>query len=222
MVFDLPRFESEPVIGIIRGLHEESLEGVIDASLAGGLRFLEITLNTPDCFHLINKINSKYGQQLQIGAGTVLSAAEAKKATDAGAQYIVAPDLNEEVADFCVKNKIAYFPGALTPTEIHKAWKSGATMVKVFPASLMGPDYFKIIKGPFDKIKLMAVGGINPTNLKDYLGAGADAVALGGSIFSVQRMENRRFLEIQKDIEEFMFAVKNFYSKISLEDLTNR
>ena len=87
-------------------------------------------------------------------------------------------------------------------------------MVKVFPASQMGPDYFKIIKGPFDKIKLMAVGGVNPGNIKDYLGAGANAVALGGSIFSIHRLANRKFEEIQKDITEFMFAVKEFYSKI--------
>ena len=79
----------------------------------------------------------------------------------------------------------------------------------------MGPEYFKQIKGPFDKIKLIAVGGVNPENIKKYLGAGADAVALGGSIYSVERMENGRFSEIQKDIEEFMFEVKNFYSKIS-------
>ncbi len=214
MVFDLPGFESEPVIGIIRGVNEESLEGVVDASLAGGLRFLEITLNTPNSFHLIKKINSKYSQ-LQVGAGTVLSVEDAKKAIDAGATYIVAPNFDEEIAKFCVENKTAYFPGALTPTEIQKAWESGATMVKVFPASQVGPAYFKTIKGPFDKIKLMAVGGVNPSNIKDYLGAGADAVALGGSIFSVQRMEKRGFQEIQQDIEEFMFAVKNFYSKLS-------
>jgi len=213
MVFDLPRFESEPVIGIIRGLNESSLEGVVDAALAGGLRFLEITLNTPDAFRLIDKINTKY-TQLQIGAGTVLSTEMAKKAIDAGAKYIVAPNFDEEVSAFCVKNKIAYFPGALTPSEINRAWESGATMVKVFPASQMGPDYFKIIKGPFEKMKLMAVGGVNPGNIKDYLGAGADAVALGGSIFSTQRMVNRRFEEIYKDIEEFMFAVKDFYSKM--------
>ena len=214
MVFDLPRFESEPVLGIVRGLNESCLEGVVEAAFAGGLRFLEITLNTPDALHLINKINKKY-TQLQIGAGTVLSVEEAKKAIDAGAKYIVAPNFDEEVSTFCAQTKIAYFPGALTPTEIKKAWDAGATtMVKVFPASQMGPDYFKIIKGPFDKIKLMAVGGINSANIKDYLGAGANAVALGGSIFSIQRMANQKFEEIQKDIAEFMFAVKDFYSKI--------
>ena len=215
MVFDLPRFESEPVIGIVRGLNESCLEGVLDAAFNGGLRFLEITLNTPEAFHLINKISTKY-TQLQIGAGTVLSAEKAKKAIDVGAKYIVAPNFDEEVSTICAQNKIAYFPGALTPSEIKKAWDAGATMVKVFPASQMGPDYFKIIKGPFDKIKLMAVGGVNPGNIKDYLGAGADGVALGGSIFSTQRMADRRFEEIRKDIEEFIFAVKEFFSKLSL------
>ena len=214
MVFDLHRFELAPVIGILRGVKEESLQGVAEASIAGGLQFLEITLNTADSLHLIKKATEQF-IDLTVGAGTVLSLEEAKKAFDSGAKFIVAPDFEEEVAAFCVENKLAYFPGALTPTEIQRAWKSGATMVKVFPASQMGPEYFKQIKGPFDKIKLIAVGGVNPGNIKKYLGAGADAVALGGSIYSVERMENGRFLEIQKDIEEFMFEVKTFYSKIS-------
>lgn len=214
MSFDLHRFELAPVIGILRGVKEESLQGVADATLAGGLQFLEITLNTPDSYHLIQKATDQY-PELTIGAGTVLSAEDAKKAFDSGAQFIVAPDFEEEVAVFCVENKLAYFPGALTPTEIHRAWKSGATMVKVFPASQMGSDYFKQVKGPFDKVKLIAVGGVNPSNIKKYLGSGADAVALGGSIYSVERMDNGKYLEIQKDIEEFMFEVKTFYSKIS-------
>ena len=214
MVFDLHRFELAPVIGILRGVKEESLQGVAEASIAGGLQFLEITLNTANSFHLIKKATEQFFD-LTVGAGTVLSVEEAKKAFDSGAKFIVAPDFEEAVAAFCVENKLAYFPGALTPTEIQRAWKSGATMVKVFPASQMGPEYFKQIKGPFDKIKLIAVGGVNPGNLKKYLGAGADAVALGGSIYSVERMENGRFSEIQKDIEEFMFEVKTFYSKIS-------
>ena len=213
MVFDLSLFESKPVLGIIRGINEDSVKGVVESSIAGGLQFLEITLNTPNSFQLIKKIKSKYSQ-IQIGAGTVLTEDDAKKAADSGAQFIVAPNFENEIGQFCLKNKIAYFPGALTPTEIQKAWSLGATMVKVFPASQMGPDYFKIIKGPLDNIKLMAVGGINPENIKDYLGAGADAVALGGSIFSVERMKNQSLKEIQKDIEEFMFAVDSFYSKI--------
>jgi 2-dehydro-3-deoxyphosphogluconate aldolase / (4S)-4-hydroxy-2-oxoglutarate aldolase len=214
MIFDLHRFELAPVIGILRGVKEESLEGVLEASIAGGLRFIEITLNTQDSHHLINQGTNKYSR-LTIGAGTVLSTEDAKKAFDSGAQFIVAPNFEEDVAEFCVENKLAYFPGALTPTEIQKAWKYGATMVKVFPVSQMGPDYIKQVKGPFDKVKLVAVGGVNPSNIKKYLDAGADAVALGGSIYSLQRMKNGKFSDIQKDIEDFMFEVKTFYSKIS-------
>ncbi|MEK9628932.1 MAG: bifunctional 4-hydroxy-2-oxoglutarate aldolase/2-dehydro-3-deoxy-phosphogluconate aldolase [Nitrospinota bacterium] len=217
MGFDLPLFESEPVLGIIRGVKEEDLEGVIEAALLGGLKFLEVTLNTPNAFHLIRLIKNKY-PQIQLGAGTVLSVEEAKKAMDSGACFIVSPNLEEEVAAFCRNSNTAYFPGAMTPTEIQKAWKSGATMVKVFPASQFGPGYLKIIKGPFENIKLMAVGGVNSANIKDYMIAGADAVAMGGSIFSKERMENRKFDEIKKDIEEFMIAVKQNYSKMISED----
>ena len=220
MSFDLDRFESMPVLGIIRGVKLDSLHGVVESSLAGGLSFLELTLNTPDSTNFIKVIAEEY-PQVVVGAGTVLSLDDAQSAYDAGAQFIVAPDFNEEVAAFCVNKKLAYFPGALTPTEIQKAWQSGATMVKVFPASQMGPGYFRQIKGPFDKVKLMAVGGVNPNNIKDYLGSGADAVALGGSIYSLERMENRLFAEIQKDIEDFMFEVKIFYSKISSNEITN-
>ncbi len=218
--FDLILFEKKPVLGIIRGMGEESLPGVLEAVFSGGLRFLEITLNTPDVFLLIKKAIEQF-PDFCIGAGTVLSTETAQRAVDSGAKFLVAPNLNEKVAEFCCKNNLAYFPGALTPTEIEKAWGSGATMVKVFPASQMGPNYFKILKGPFDHIKLMAVGGVGPQNIPDYFSSGASAVALGGSIFSPSRMADREYLAIQKEIEEFMFAVNKIYSKISAIDLAN-
>ena len=220
MSFDLDCFESIPVLGIIRGVKLDCLHGVVEASLAGGLSFLEITQNTPDYINFIKIINNEY-PQVVVGAGTVLSLVDAQKALDAGAKFLVAPDFNEQVARFCIDKKLTYFPGALTPTEIQKAWISGATMVKIFPASQMGPNYFKQIKGPYNKIKLMAVGGVNTNNIKDYLSSGADAVALGGSIYSLKRMENRLFSEIQNDIKDFMFEVKSFYAKINSSNLMN-
>tara|TARA_B100001123_G_C15284416_1_gene1015125 strand:+ start:1017 stop:1682 length:666 start_codon:yes stop_codon:yes gene_type:complete len=220
MSFNLDSFESMPVLGIIRGVKLSCLHGVLEASLSGGLRYLEITQNTPDYIKFIKIINKEY-PQVTIGAGTILSLIDAKKAFDAGAKFIVAPDFNEQIAEFCVDNSLSYFPGALTPTEIQKAWISGATMVKIFPASQMGPDYFKQIKGPFNSVKLMAVGGVNTANIETYLSAGANAVAIGGSIFSIQRMENRLFDEIQSNIKEFMFEVKSFYSKMNVNNLTN-
>ena len=109
---------------------------------------------------------------------------------------------------------VAYASRALTPTEIEKAWSFGATMVKVFPAAQMGPDYIRLLKGPFEQIKLMAVGGITPNNISDYFSAGASAVALGGSIFSARRMADKEFSLMQKEIEEFMFAVNKVYSNM--------
>lgn len=218
--FDLTLFEQKPVVGILRGVDEVSLAGVLEAAFSGGLRFLEITLNTPGAFPLIKKAVEQF-PDFCIGAGTVLSAEAAKRAVDAGAKFIVAPDLNDSVAEYCVKNNLAFFPGALTPTEIAKAWSSGATMVKVFPASQMGPSYFKVLKGPFEQIKLMAVGGVGPKNISEYFSAGASAVALGGSIFSLSRMANREYNAMQKDIEEFMFAVNKNYSNIENINLAN-
>jgi 2-dehydro-3-deoxyphosphogluconate aldolase / (4S)-4-hydroxy-2-oxoglutarate aldolase len=211
--FDISLFEKEPVMGIIRGVDKDSLPGVLEAAYAGGLRFIEITLNTPGAFLLIKRA-VKLFPDFCIGAGTVLSVESTQQAIDNGAQFIVAPNLNEQVAECCIKNNAAYFPGALTPTEIEKAWSSGATMVKVFPASQMGPDYIKLLKGPFEQIKMMAVGGVSPKNIPDYFSAGASAVALGGSIFSTSRMANGEFSVMQKEIEEFMFAVNQNYSNI--------
>ena len=193
----------------------------LQAAISGGLRFLEITLNTPNAFLLITKAIENF-PEICIGAGTVLSVESAQKACDSGSQFIVAPSLDEKVAHFCANRKIAYFPGALTPTEIEKSWNSGATMVKIFPASQMGPNYFKNIKGPFDHIKLMAVGGVNSKNAHEYLASGASAVALGGSIFSQKRMDNQEYLAIQKDIEDFLFAVNRKYPNIKETDCANR
>ena len=211
--FDLALFEKVPVLGIIRGIDENSLPSVLEAAFLGGLRFLEITLNTTGAYLLIKKAVEQY-PKFCIGAGTVLSTKAAMKAVEAGAKFIVSPNLNEKLAEYCDKAKLAYFPGALTPTEIEKAWSLGATMVKVFPASQMGPNYFKILKGPYEHIKLLAVGGVCSYNVSDYLSAGASAVALGGSIFTLKRMANQECFSIQKDIEEFMLAVNKNYSNI--------
>jgi len=213
--FNLARFQEEPVLGIIRGVPEESFEGVLSALISAGLRFVEVTLNTPYAPSLSQKASKSFSSSLCIGAGTVLSLADAQKAATAGAKFIVAPTLNEEVAQFCKQQNLAYFPGALTPTEIEKAWNAGATMVKVFPASQMGPEYFRVIKGPLEKVRLMAVGGVGPKNISEYFLAGADAVALGGSILSLSRMRNKEFLLIQKEIEVFLLAVRKFYSNIN-------
>ena len=212
--FNLSFFEEEPVLGIIRGITDESLAGVMEAAIAAGLRFVEITLNTPNAPRLIEKASRDYSASLCVGAGTVLSTTDAKVAMNSGARFLVSPTVKSDVAAFCRKQQLAYFPGALTPTEIETAWNSGAAMVKVFPASQLGPAYFKEIKGPFQDIRLMAVGGVTRESAAQYLAAGASALGLGGSIFSPERMKNRQFNLIREDIEGFLLAVRSFYTKI--------
>jgi 2-dehydro-3-deoxyphosphogluconate aldolase/(4S)-4-hydroxy-2-oxoglutarate aldolase len=184
----------------------------LDACVTGGLRFVELTLNTEEALPLIESASQHFSEDLCVGAGTVLTLTDVKQAVNAGAQFIVSPTLNIDVATYCVENDIAFFPGALTPTEIEKAWGAGATMVKVFPASQMGAGYFNTVRGPFNELSLMAVGGVDLSNAVEYLKAGASAVAVGGSLFTVTRMRNKDFDSIKTAITELVSTVKIFHS----------
>ena len=210
--FNLRRLKESPVLGIIRGAPKDSIKGVMDACVAGGLRFVELTLNTENALSLIESASQQFSEDLCVGAGTVLSLTDVKLAVNAGAQFIVAPTLNVDVATYCVENEIAYFPGALTPTEIEKAWSAGAMMVKVFPALQMGASYFNTVRGPFNELLLMAVGGVDSSNAVEYLKAGASAVAIGGSVFTVSRMKNKEFESMKIAITDLVSTVKIFRS----------
>ena len=210
--FDLSRFKEASILGIIRGASPGSVQGILDACISGGLKFVELTLNSKRALPSIELASKEFSGRLCIGAGTVLSLSDTIQAVNAGAQFIVSPTLNVDVASYCGEKGLAYFPGALTPTEIEKSWNAGATMVKVFPASQMGPDYFKTVRGPFDKLLLMAVGGIKVSDATKYLQAGASAVAIGGSVFTPSRIKNKEFESIKSEISKFVSAVKMFYS----------
>ena len=210
MKFDPELFKREPVLGIVRGVPENNLEGVFNTARDAGLKFLEITLNTDHAFRLIESAVKKYEGSLCIGAGTVRNREQAEQAVASGARFLVSPTLSDNVAAYCGKQALPYFPGALTPSEIEKAWQAGASMVKVFPASQWGPQYFRELKGPFEDVPLMAVGGVTPENIPAYFSSGASAVAVGGSVFSQSRMVNGEFSKIHDDLKEILFAVKFF------------
>ena len=212
--FSLNRFQEVPVLGIIRGGSQDSIQGVLNSCVSAGLNFVELTLNTENALSLIELASKQFSDELCVGAGTVLSLIDLKNAENAGAKFFVSPTLNVDIATYCSKKGLAYFPGALTPTEIEKAWNSGATMIKVFPASQMGPNYFNTIRGPFDELQLIAVGGINVTNAVEYLRSGASAIAIGGSIFTISRMKNREFGSIKTDIADLISTVKIFRSEL--------
>lgn len=209
---DIKRFEQLPLLGILRGITEADVEPLVETVAGAGLGTIEITMNTPGAAVIIKKAVKAAGNKLVIGAGTVLSKDDFLAAVDAGASFIVMPACVEDVMDLCRKQKIPAFPGALTPTEVFNAWNAGATMVKVFPAGLFGPKYIKELKGPYDRIKLMAVGGVDMSNISEFFSCGADAVAFGASVFKKEWLEKKDFVSIGKLVKEYVNRVKKVVS----------
>jgi 2-dehydro-3-deoxyphosphogluconate aldolase/(4S)-4-hydroxy-2-oxoglutarate aldolase len=203
---DFERFKSKPLMGIVRGIGLEELEPLLETVLAAGLETLEITMNTQGAPDLIARAREFAAGRLMLGAGTVLGLDSLELALDAGASFIVMPTLVEEVAETCDARGIPFFPGALTPQEIHRAWKSGASMVKVFPARFFGPEYFKEIKGPFADVQLLACGGISSANLQAYRANGADGFAFGGSVLNNEWMKNGQLHKVEAALRELIEA----------------
>jgi 2-dehydro-3-deoxyphosphogluconate aldolase/(4S)-4-hydroxy-2-oxoglutarate aldolase len=201
---DMERFRKLPLLGIVRGIGIEAIEPLVETAVSSGLHSIEITMNTAGAPTLLRKMSAVAGKELMIGAGTVLTMEELHLALDAGATFIVMPTLIAPIVAYCRSHHIPVFPGALTPGEIHSAWCSGATMVKVFPSTFFGPSYFKEIKGPFQNIELLACGGITPENVGAFLSAGASAVAFGGSVFKKEWLEKREFQKIGDKIKAFI------------------
>ncbi len=205
---DIKRFKELPLMGIVRGVDIGDIGALIESVIKAGLKTIEITMNTPCAAGIISEAVNIAGGRIDVGAGTVLSRADLEGALTAGAGFIVMPTLIENVMNYCVRNDIPVFPGALTPQEVFNAWDKGATMVKVFPSGVFGPKYIKELKGPFDKVKLMAVGGVRCENIGEYFSCGADAVAFGGSVFSKEWLRKKDFASIGRLVREYVEAVK--------------
>ncbi|MBI5873973.1 MAG: bifunctional 4-hydroxy-2-oxoglutarate aldolase/2-dehydro-3-deoxy-phosphogluconate aldolase [Candidatus Omnitrophica bacterium] len=201
---EVAKFKQLPILGILRGIGAETLEPLVATIESAGLKTIEITMNTKGAAELIRKAVALSKKRLTIGAGTVLDLESLKSALDAGATFIVMPALVQDVMEYCVKNNIPAFPGALTPQEIWNAWKSGATMVKVFPSNFFGPEYFKEIKRPFGDVELLACGGVTPQNLRTYFANGASAVSFGASVFKKELLAKKDFLTIGESIKKYI------------------
>lgn len=187
--FSIVAFERAPIMGVLRGVTWETLKRILPLYEEAGFTTLEITMNTPKAEVLIHNAIQHF-PNLNIGAGTVCSMQDLEKALHAGAQFIVTPILNKELFSKCKTSNTPIFPGAFTPSEIYEAWKLGATAVKVFPCSQLGPQYIKDIKGPLSDIPLLPMGGINEDNLFDYFNIGVYGVGMGGSaLFTPKLME---------------------------------
>jgi 2-dehydro-3-deoxyphosphogluconate aldolase/(4S)-4-hydroxy-2-oxoglutarate aldolase len=177
----IQEIEKHQLMVAVRTDSAEKAYNAADACARGGVRFVEITFSVPGAEEVIRKL-SRDGK-VTVGAGTVLSIEEAKKAMKAGAGYIVSPHLDEEVVKFTKKEGLVSIPGACTPREIYRAYRAGGDIIKLFPfVEIGGLDFLRVIRGPFPFIKYMLCGGVTLENISQYLGAGASGILIGSAI----------------------------------------
>jgi 2-dehydro-3-deoxyphosphogluconate aldolase/(4S)-4-hydroxy-2-oxoglutarate aldolase len=169
------------IVAILRGADPDYIVDIASALSEGGVKLLEITLNSPDALGSIERVANRLGDQLLVGAGTVLDSEAAASAISAGAKFIISPSLDRSTIETSKKLGAISIPGAFTATEILQAHRWGGDIIKVFPASV-GPHYFRDLRGPLPHIPLMPTGGVNLENIRDFLKAGAVAFGIGSAL----------------------------------------
>jgi len=175
----MTHFRDNAVLAIVRFRETGDLDGTLDALVAGGIRLLEVTLDTPGALDAISRASAN-GRS--VGAGTVTTADQVRACADAGAGFVVSPGLVLDVVETAARLGIEAVPGVFTPTEVQQAASHGAETVKLFPASLGGPGYVRSLRGPFPTIGLVPTGGVGIEDVAAFLAAGATAVGLGGAL----------------------------------------
>jgi 2-dehydro-3-deoxyphosphogluconate aldolase/(4S)-4-hydroxy-2-oxoglutarate aldolase len=190
-VWVLRRIEEVGIVPVVRASSSAEAVAVADVIREGGIPILEITMTVPGAIAVIAELSKRYGDEVLVGAGTVLDPETARSCIAAGAQFIVSPALNIQTIELCKLQRIAVFPGALTPTEVVTAWDAGADAVKVFPCSAMGgASYLRSLKAPLPEVKLIPTGGVSLTTAKDFIAAGAWAIGVGADLVNTKAIKS--------------------------------
>jgi 2-dehydro-3-deoxyphosphogluconate aldolase/(4S)-4-hydroxy-2-oxoglutarate aldolase len=177
------------VMAVIRIAQTDKVLKVMEALLKGGVVLQELTLTMPNALNLIAESANAFGDDLVLGVGSVLTTEQAQKAVEAGANYVVSPIFNRSVVEESHRLGVPSLPGAFTPTEIQTAWEAGADIVKVFPAEMVNPGYFKAVLAPMPHLRMMPTGGVTPENVGTWLKAGACAVGVGSALLNPALIE---------------------------------
>ncbi|MHB1004492.1 MAG: bifunctional 4-hydroxy-2-oxoglutarate aldolase/2-dehydro-3-deoxy-phosphogluconate aldolase [Chloroflexota bacterium] len=205
---DLQKMLDGGVVAVVRMREAGPLVQVAEALAAGGIAAIEFTMTTPGALKTIEEVASRGDGKVVWGAGTVLDPETCRAAILAGARFIVAPTLNPKVIEVCRRYSVIAVPGAFTPTEILTAWELGADVVKVFPATALGPQYFKDVLAPLPQVRLMPTGGVSLENTGEFVRAGAAAVAVGGNLVRSDDVAAGRFDALAERAVKFVAAVR--------------
>ena len=196
------------VVAVLRLPSTDVLPDVARALIAGGVLAIEVTMTTPGAIEGIARLSRETSGQAIIGVGTVLDAQTCRQAVDAGAKYVVSPGFDEAVHSAAKGRGVLSFPGALTPTEILRAWSAGADVVKVFPSTALGPGYFRDVLAPLPHLKLMPTGGVDLKNVGDWIRAGAVCVGAGSNLASKESIAKKDWAAITASAKAFADAVR--------------
>ena len=196
------------IIAIMRTRSSDQLVAAAQAIRLGGVRVIEVTMNTPGALEVIAAASQQLGRDVLFGAGTVLDVKTARAAIQAGADFIVAPTLNLEVVELCHQLDLPVMPGCFTPTEMLTAWEAGADFVKLFPAEVGGPAMVKAVLAPLPQLKIVPVGGVDLTTAAAYLRSGAAALGVGSSLINQKILETADFQELTRRAAAFIEEVR--------------
>ena len=200
--------EEAGIVAVIRIKDPKRLQGVVDAIAEGGIRVLEVTMTVPGAVELIADLAPRMPAGFLLGAGTVVDAVTAGRVIDAGATFIVSPVYRQEVISACHSRDAAAMPGCFSPTEILNAWDGGADVVKVFPATALGPGYIKDLRGPLPHVKLMPTGGVTVENAGDWIRAGAVAVGVGTALLDAKAIAAADYRTLRANAERIVANVR--------------
>jgi 2-dehydro-3-deoxyphosphogluconate aldolase/(4S)-4-hydroxy-2-oxoglutarate aldolase len=198
------QIETAGVVAVIRLKDPEKLRAVVEAIAEGGVRALEVTMTVPGAVELIRQLAPRMPTDFVLGAGTVLDAETARRVIDAGAQFVVSPVFRVETVRACHERGVLAMPGCFTPTEILNAWDAGADIVKVFPATALGPTFLKDVHGPLPAVKLLPTGGVTVDNAGEWIRAGAVAVGIGTALLDANAIAAGNYAVLRHNAERIV------------------
>ncbi|HWG45501.1 MAG TPA: bifunctional 4-hydroxy-2-oxoglutarate aldolase/2-dehydro-3-deoxy-phosphogluconate aldolase [Gemmataceae bacterium] len=201
------------IVAVVRSPDSAQLVEVVRALADGGVTVAEITMTVPGALDVLRQVRQALGDRIVLGAGTILDAETARAALLAGAEYLVAPTVNLDVIRLCQRYSKLIMPGAFTPTEILTAWEAGADIVKVFPAEVLGPSFFKAMRGPLPQIRLMPTGGVDLNTAAEFLRAGACCLGLGSQLVEPRAVAERNFDRIRDLARQYVAIVQSVRGK---------
>ncbi len=196
------------VIAILRGDFGGALSAIVGSMQEAGIRAVEITLDSVGALEAIDLLTDRWGEELAIGAGTVLDPRSVAEVEGRGASFVVAPNCDEGVVEACLEHALLAIPGALTPSEILAAWRMGAGLVKIFPAGSLGPEYIRGLQGPLSQVPLVPTGGVSPGNAEAFVSAGATALGVGSELVGQGDGRARDLDRVRRAASQLLEAVR--------------